>query len=188
MPEAHAMTDLAADFAAYQQSQGPSAADFAAFQDTQNPSIADFQAFQAAEGPSVQDFQSFQQGEPPSTTDFQDFQQQVSEAEGKVASLTQVSSDQAWDAALADALSAESLGLSNSNEPLATMCAANQIPAQLVLLEAKLRLTKHFESGLQQNAIHDLLQQEIDRLVIMDFHQQWPKHGKRACVFDHPTD
>ena len=182
--EAHAQAEVMAEFAAYQESQGPSAADFAAFQQSQTPSIADFEAFQAAQGPSAQDFQSFQQRQGPSMGDFQAFQKQVLEAEDRFASLTHVTSDQAWDMALADALSAESLGLSSSMEPLATMCAANQIPAQLILLEAKLRLTKHFESGMDAKSIDDMLQQEIDRLVLMDFHQQWPKHRQkeRSCL------
>jgi len=90
-----------------------------------------------------------------------------------------------WDAALADALTTESLGLADSKEPLATMCAADQIPAQLIFLEARLRLTQHLESGMEPEAIHDLLQTEIDRLVLMSFHELWPKHRqieRRALI------
>ena len=182
--EAHAQAEVMVKIAACEESQGPSVADFAALQQSQTPSIADFDAFQAAQGPSAQDFQLLQQRQGPSMAEFQAFQKQVLEAEDRFASLTHVTSDQAWDMALADALSAESLGLSNSKEPLATMCAANQIPAQVILLEAKLRLTKHFESGMDAKSIHDMLQQEIDWLVLMDFHQQWPKHRQkeRACL------
>lgn len=80
---------------------------------------------------------------------------------------------------MADALTTESLGLSDSNEPLATMCAADQIPGQLIHLEARLRLTQHMEGGMEPHAIHDLLQQEIDRLVLMNFHERWPEHRQQ---------
>jgi hypothetical protein len=144
----------AADFAAFQMQQGPSAADFAAFEQSQGLSIADFEAFQAAQGPSVADFQAFQRSQGPSVADFQAFQQQVSATEERVVQAVTADDDSSdsevtWNAALADALSAESLGLSDSEQPLATMCAAGQVPMQLVTLEAKLRLTRHHESGME---------------------------------------
>jgi hypothetical protein len=169
----------AADFVTFQQAQGPSAADFGRFQQMQGPSVADFEAFQQSQGPSVADFQAFQQSQGPSVADFKAFQQQVSAAEGRFATLMKSNSDQAWDAALADALATESLGLSELNEPLATMCAANEIPAQLIHLEARLRLTQHMESGMDPQAIHELLQLEIDRLVLMNFAERWPQHRQQ---------
>jgi hypothetical protein len=157
-----------ADFAAFQRAQGPSAADLSTFQATQGPSVADFEVFQAVQGPAVADFQAFQRSQGPSVTDFPAFQRQISATDHRVVSLTRSSSEKDWDAALADALTIESLGLADSKEPLATMCAADQIPAQLIFLEARLRLTQHLEGGMKPAAIHELLQTEIDRLVLMN--------------------
>ena len=32
---------------------------------------------------------------------------------------------------------------------------------------------------MDPQAIHDLLQQEIDRLVMMNFHERWPKERQK---------